>query len=237
MNEAYSPEENEWLELLRASQSTLAKTIDSLDVKSIPKWEVRYFLWAAVSVNQSALGYLVLRQENALFASKLLIRPMLETFLSAQAVLIQHGFLFRKIYTEVCEFSKLDPNATDAELKEAIKKYIGEFKAYDKSYPCVQKTVSMSYTAEVAKMVDHYQFWYRIYCKYTHGAQIAITGVLNQATDDLDTPMVTELVSRTLEQLERHTHAKIDELGVLRRRYNILSHKLKAAASLKASKS
>ena len=70
----------------------------------------------------------------------------------------------------------------------------------------------MAYTAQVAKMEDLYNVCYRVYCQFTHGTQVAVTGQLNPATNDLDTPIVTQLVLASLKQLDAHTAAKIPRL-------------------------
>jgi hypothetical protein len=219
MNESTSPEEIKFLELLKDVQETLARTVDSLDINLIPKWEVRYLLWACVFINQASRGYLSLRNEDNAFAAKLLIRPILEVFLSTQAVLSKRGFLFRKIYTELAEFKKSDPNATAADFDKMVDNYVKAFHDHDKTYPCERKKVDMSYTAQVANMVDHYEVVYRIYCKYTHGAQIAVTGALNSVTDDVDTGIVVELLLRTLGHLQKEARAKIPELDDFHKRY------------------
>src|ERR1017187_1980634 len=229
MSQTPSPDEKAWLELLGKSQNTLANSINSLDIRAIPKWEIRYLLWAAVFLNQAASGFLILQQAHSRVAAKLLIRPMIEVFLSAQAVMNKRGFLFRKIYTEVLEFCKSDPNATQSVIDATVKQYITAFKDYDKSYPCEPKKVDMSYTAKVADMVDHYEVTYRVYCKYTHGAQIAVTGALNEVTDVCDTPIVVEIMLRMLSQLQKHTSEKIPELASLKAQFEINARRQQGA--------
>ena len=227
MRQHPSPDETAWLELLKNSQNTLAHTIDSSELKLIPKWEIRYLLWASVFVNQAASGFLILQNAHSYDAAKLLVRPMLEVIMAAQAVQNKRGFLFRKIYTEFREFCKSDPNATQALMDATVQKYVKAFKDYDKSYPCEQKQVPMDYTAKVAGMEDQYNVYYRIYCKYTHGAQIAVTGALNEVTDLADTPIVVELVLRTLGLLQKHTSEKVPQLVSLREQYKILFQRVK----------
>ena len=152
---------------------------------------------------------------------------MLEVFLGAQAVINKRGFLFRKIYTELLEFCKSDPNATQAVIDETVKKYITAFKNYDKNYPCDPRRVDMPYTAKVADMVDHYEVTYRVYCKFTHGAQIAVTGALNEVTDMMDTPFAVELLLRTLGLLQKHTSETVPQLANLREEYKTLFQNFK----------
>lgn len=145
-------------------------------------------------------------------ASKLMIRPIVEAILSSQAVLNKRGFLFRKLYTEHLELMKFDKKATAAEKKKAEEDFKAEFLSHNKGYPIELKKVDMSYTSQVAKMVNVYEVCYRVYCQFTHVAQAAVTGQLNPITNDLDTPLVTDLVLIALKQLEENASAKIPNL-------------------------
>ena len=65
-------------------------------------------------------------------------------------------------------------------------------------------------------MLPLYDVAYRTYCKFTHGGIDAALGQLNEMTDDLDTQFAVRLVLMMLDQLQKHTHAKIPDLEPFR---------------------
>jgi hypothetical protein len=60
------------LRLLCQLQSILSNAINTIELKSVKTLEARYMVWAAVSINQAARGFIVLRQSQEIEASKLL---------------------------------------------------------------------------------------------------------------------------------------------------------------------
>jgi hypothetical protein len=212
--------ERQLLGLLCELQSVLSNAINSLEIKSIKTLEARYLVWAAVSINQAAGGFIVLRESQQIEASKLLIRPILEALLSASAVVRKHGFLFRKLYSEVIEEKKLPrlKPPTSAEIAKVLGDYKLLFKSFDPTYPFQEKKVSIRDAAEAAQMMPLYDVVYRAYCNFTHGAMLAATGQLNQSTNDLDTQFVVLFVLETLEHLQKHTPAQIPDLEAFRKR-------------------
>ncbi len=212
---SHSPEEVQLLALLREVQSVLSNALNSLDSNSFAKPETRYLGWAAVTVNRAADGYLMLRESYRVDASKLLIRPILEAFFSAAAVMKKRGFLFRKTYTEILEEKKFHPknSATETDFQRILKEMEQLFKKDDPIYPIEHKRVDVRYTAQVAEMLPVYEVAYSTYCLFTHGAISAATGQLNKSTDDLDTQFVVRLVIMMLELLQKYTPAKIPDMA------------------------
>jgi len=207
------------LGLLRELQIILSDAINSLEIKSIKSLEGRYLTWAAVTINQTARGFIVLRETRNIEASKLLIRPIMEALLSATAVMQVRGFLFRKLYTELMEEKKLPrpKPATKAEVDIVLADYKNLFKGFDPNYPFEENKVSVKDAAEAAQMLPLYEVVYRTYCNFTHGAMLAATGQLNQATNDLDTHFVVSFMLAILDQLKGHTPAKIPDLDQYRK--------------------
>ena len=64
----------------------------------------------------------------------------------------------------------------------------------------------------MAGLLPVYETAYRIYCEFTHSAMRAVQGQLNKATDPIDTTNVIWCVLTMLEQLKKHTPAKVPDL-------------------------
>ena len=203
-------------------QYLLTDAINSLDTKTLTP-ETRYLSICAITVNQAAGGYFILRERQNVYPSKFLVRPILEATLSARAVMKKRGFLFRKAYSELLEERKNFPNnpQTEAHFKLILNELESFFKKCDSCYPIKYKKVDIRYTAELAEMLPLYETAYRTYCKFTHGGIDAALGQLDEMTDDLDTQFVVRLVFMMLEQLQTHTHAKIPDLLPFRNRLEI----------------
>jgi hypothetical protein len=71
-------------------------------------------------------------------------------------------------------------------------------------------------------MEQHYQVSYRLYCKFTHGALGALSGALDEVTDDSDSRVMSWCVCQALGLLERQTPAKLPDLGVFYERLDRL---------------
>jgi hypothetical protein len=222
MNQARSFKEMQLLALLGELQSLLTDAINSLDTKKLTP-ETRYLSICAITVNQAAGGYFILRERHNDYPSKFLVRPILEATLSAGAVMKKRGFLFRKAYSELLEEKKAFPNdsKTEAHFESILNDLESFFKKYDSHYPIEYKKVNIEYTARLAEMLPLYEVVYRTYCKFTHGGIDAALGQLNIMTDDLDTQFVVQLVFMMLEQLQTHTHAKIPDLLPFRNRLEV----------------
>jgi hypothetical protein len=217
MNQPLSSKEKQLLVLLGQLQSLLTDAINSLDTKKLTP-ETRYLSICAITVNQAAGGYFILRERQNIYASKFLVRPILEATLSAGAVMKKRGFLFRKAYTELLEEKKIFPkdSQTEAHFNTILSELEIFFRKQDSRYPIEHKKVDVRYTAELAEMLPLYEVVYRTYCRFTHGSIDAALGALNDRTDDLDTQFVVRLVFMMLEQLQTYTHAKIPDLSIFR---------------------
>lgn len=148
--------EIELLGLLRQLQTILSDAINSLEIKSIKSIEARYLTWAAVTINQTARGFIVLRKTKNIETSKLLVRPIMEALLSATAVMREHGFLFRKLYTELMEEKKLPrpKPATKAEVDLVLAEYKKLFRGFDQNYPFKEQSATIRDAASGADVAD-----------------------------------------------------------------------------------
>ena len=180
MNHVQPFDEKQLLALIGRLQSLFTDAINSLDTKRLTP-ETRYLAICAITVNQAAGGYYVLRERQQIHASKFLVRPILEATISAEAVMKKRGFLYRKAYSEILEEKKIFPkdSKTEAHFELLLKELRDFFKKYDPNYPIEDKAVNVKYAAEVAEMLPLYEVVYRTYCKFTHGAIDAALGQLN----------------------------------------------------------
>jgi len=222
MNQASPLNEKQLLVLLGKLQSLLTDAINSLDTKKLTP-ETRYLTICAITVNQAAGGYFVLRERRQIYASKFLIRPIIEATISAGAALKERGFLYRKTYSEILEQKKNFPKdpKTEAQFEFVLKELKDFFKKQDPNYPIENKEVNLRQASEWAEMVPLYEVAYRAYCRFTHGAIDAALGQLNEMTDNLDTQFVVGLVLMMLEKLQKHTYASIPDLESFRTQLGI----------------
>ena len=212
----HSSQEADLLAVLKELQQLLVAALDSLgEVKPASK-ESGYVGWAAAHVNKILDGYLWMREPGRVDASKLMIRPLVETVLFVVAVTRERGFLFLKAFTEWQEESRLyahDPRLK-AKHQQDLPDLIREWTKKDASYPFRRKTVSCRDAAVSANLLPVYESAYRIYCKFTHGAMRAIHGSLDDMTDPIDTQIVIWGALVMLDQLKNHTQADVPDLAV-----------------------
>jgi hypothetical protein len=64
----------------------------------------------------------------------------------------------------------------------------------------------------VAKLPEAYAAVYGIYSKFTHGDMEAVQGLLDKATDPIDTDVMLWCVLIMLRQLRDHTPAQVPDL-------------------------
>jgi len=216
----HGQEEVQLIGLLRDVQRVLADALDSMGGKSLQPGAPAYLAWAAVSVNRAAEGYLWLRESGRVPASKLLVRPALEATFFGIAVVKKPGFFFRKLYSEWEQDKKMFAN--DAAVEAASNCALQDLKrAARQAFPGCPiecKRVSVREAAEAAGLLNVYNSAYRTYCKFTHGALIAVQGHLDDATDTIDTDVVVSCVLKMLNELRQHTPAQVPDLKELGKR-------------------
>ena len=175
---AHCKEESELLKLLKEVHEILSKALNSLNGTTPPTHESSYLCSAADSVCLAADGYIFLRENGRVNASKLLIRPMVEAALFASAVVNVKGFYFRKRYSEFVDEGKLRGNAPQmkAQVKKASSDLAAILQKGDPTYPIKEGAVSVFDAAHAVGMRDVYEIVYRMYCQYTHGSAKAARG-------------------------------------------------------------
>src|SRR6266566_3738268 len=225
MEMSHSPEESERLSLLMDVQKALSLAIQSLDDKAPPPANVdcQYLQSAAAFVNCAADGYLVVREAFRVDASKLLVRPILESVFKAAAVMRKPGFLTRLAYSEWKEelrMFKKDPAGKAASTRE-LEEFKKRFSQDNPGYPAVYSHASISDTATEAGMKTLYETTYGTYCAFTHAALAAVHGPSDGWTDNNDTGVVTCCIMVILELLNQHTPAQVPDIAPFRERLTL----------------
>jgi len=221
--EIYPPFEVKFLGLLKELQPIFIDALNSLGGKKPPDAASSYLGRVAINVNRASDGYLFLRESGRMDASKLLVRPALEAVFSGTAAMKNKAFLFCKAYSEWKEHKKLI--AIDAASKQEADDYLVKMKRHFQEINCPVKCVELQVKeiAEMAGLSPAYEEHYRVYCKFTHSAMLAVSGNLNQATDSKDTHVVVWCVLMMLNQLNQHTPAAIPDLMPFNEKMRLLT--------------
>ena len=95
------------LELADDLQNELANALNSLAGRQSRGVHDNYYVRIAAHVNAAAEGFVFLRREHRVNATKLLVRPVIEAVLRLEAVRRKPELLFRIAFTE-----RLDPGST-----------------------------------------------------------------------------------------------------------------------------
>jgi hypothetical protein len=224
ISESFYPQfEIQFLELLKELQPILVKALDSLGGKKPLDWDSSYLGRVAVTVNRAGDGYLWLRESGRMDASKLLVRPALEAVFCGTAAMKNKAFLFRKAYSEWEEHKKLI--AKDMASKKEADDYLVKMKRsfQQNNYPIKCVSLQVREIAEMADLLPAYEEHYRIYCKFTHSAMLAVSGNLNEVTDSKDTHVVVWCVLMMLNQLKQYTPAAIPDLMPFNEKLRLLN--------------
>jgi hypothetical protein len=144
-----------------------------------------------------------------LHASKLLIRPVLETTFYVRAALRRPGFLIQKAYSEHLEDAKIaatneqELSEFQSDAKAEFGRMLAQQKALKPSFPSVAcKKVSVESAAGDGDLKQAYHFDFRLYCQFMHGALRANSGDLDSLTDKRDTPLMIWCALIVLEEMK-----------------------------------
>lgn len=188
-------EEEQSLALLCDIQQELANALNSLGRKQARGALDNYYFYSAVHVKRIAEGYIVLRKSGGIYASKILVRPLIETMFRVEAIQKKPELVSRIAYSEsiVQDQKWIAAAATRAGAtfdKAAHSKRFEKFKEQlQEQLPDVSleyRDISMREIAEAAGLGGYYDGHYRTYCRYTHGAFRAMVGFLTDLTDPED---------------------------------------------------
>lgn len=203
------PNEGNNLQLLRELQGLLHKSLNSYS--GHVSLERRHLMHSANSIAGGAEGFLVLREAKLFPASKVLIRPILESLLWSSIIARKRGVLFRKAYTEWSEEKKLRPAEEEAEAQAALQEMIASIKGEQPDYPIECKKVKLWDEAQIL-MMPSLRSIYGTYCNFTHATMHAAQGHLDEVTTPQDTIFVAWCVLMTLENLRLYTDVDVADL-------------------------
>jgi len=219
----HSREEIEILQLLADLQNVLGMAVNSLGGRTPKSPQAHYIGFVGKGANIAADGYLVLRRAFRVSSSKLLVRPALELILRGAAVENEPALLVRMAYSEWDEDGRMFKNpAGRAQHKHEWAEFEQKVRVLDPGCKIVRKWLGLREAAKSAKMEQHYEISYRLYCKFTHGALGSLLGVFDPVTDDSDSRVMTWCVFQALGLLGRQTPVDLPELGVFQERLDRL---------------
>jgi hypothetical protein len=218
------------LEILKDLLTELKAALNSLGGQESQAITDHYHLHAGAYVHRAADGYLVLRTKGRMDASKLLIRPAVETMIRIQALRKQPELLYRIAYAESEEDKRwfrpvadklgkpYDPTADPPGWDHFEK----EFKQAFPNAELKREMLSIWDAAEIAGLADYYNSHFRMYCKHTHGAFRAISGSMDSMSDPEDTRTMVICTFSALDAVVaiggsahnlKTLHARVDELS------------------------
>ena len=198
MREHSAAAEEKSLKLVEDFVAEITHALKSLEGKKPQGLVDNYRLWSCKHLHRAVEGFAILRRSAHIDSSKFLIRPALEIAFRLEAVRKHPDLLYRIAFSEHRQDEHLLRVAAeqsveqskqpydDAQSKEKWKRFNDAFAAEFPDVPKVEETLSIECAAEKAGMKYIYDGHYRIYCRYTHGALLASTGDLDEATDPED---------------------------------------------------
>jgi hypothetical protein len=183
------------LTLLCDIQQELANALNSVGGKQSRGALDNYYFHSADHVNRVAEGFIFLRKSGRTDASKLLVRPLIETMFRVEAIRKKPELFYRIAYSETIvedpkwigsAASRAGATFDEAAHSKRFKEFKEQLSKQLPNVPLEDKYISVWEIAEVAGMAGYYGSHYRTYCRYTHGALWAIGGFLTDLTDPED---------------------------------------------------
>lgn len=186
------------LELLEDVQSELRYALNSLGGRQADGLLQHYLFYSASHINKAVEGFIYLRRNKRVDASKLLIRTVLESFIRMRAIQKKPELLFRMAYSEFEEDKKWVRSINGATAEETLQKIASQWQTfkleYQRTYPehlMSEKSLKLREAATHASVESYYDSHYRLYCHFTHGAFRATAGDLNNLeSEDVDTMII-----------------------------------------------
>lgn len=231
------------LGLLKSVQHGLVGALDALGGQEFDGKE-RYLLQSAYHVARLTFGYCVLRgsrQPHLVYASKSLVRPVMESVVSACAAVRDPSYLYRRMYHEWEQNRKLINEDLDLikrmEIPEEERKpyleranedhktndegFASFASQFEQTYPNADSTNGWSVQAAATKAcLGTWYAGYRKYCQVTHGAWSVISGGLE--TGEQDNLVMAWLNLIVLDHMKDYASANVEDLGEWWRQANVL---------------
>ena len=233
--------EDEALQLIDDLQVLLADTVASIVGKQITG-EVSYLRWGASRICKIVEGYSELRRRQMMHASKILIRPVMETTAAVVAAFRETGFLFQKSYSEyeedktlLLEFRKNLKTAN--EQTGLVEQHLAELElSWEQSKRCwsqfqphgPKKFEKLNFPGilDVAGLNGWYA-QYRLYCQFTHGTMRAASGNFDEMTDPADNLVILYFTLIILDHLKKYAPVEMVDLAPFRHRAKLLMEPIK----------
>jgi Family of unknown function (DUF5677) len=201
--------DQESLALICDIRKALCDALTSLEDKPHPAYAFNYIYFLAGNVNRVADGFVVLRQNDRVDASKLLVRPAIEAMFLLTAVVQKPELFYRIAYKEHQDDLKWFRQATrhgggtfdDSGLVQQWADFSANYKAEFPKHSISETTLSLEEAAIKAGMSGYYDTFYRMYCRYQHVALRAIGQSLDELTDAEDNRAVALCTFAALEAL------------------------------------
>jgi hypothetical protein len=216
---SHGPEELEALDVLSELQTALEAARMSLAGQTSNPGIAQYVAWCAMMTNRAADGYLSLRKSLRVSASKLLVRPAIESTFRTMAVIERPGFLLRIARTEIRKENEFIKRSK-ADIDKDIAEFERQFSVEMSQHAPEPGEATILQTAQAADLEVVYQTHYRVYCQYAHGSLRAMEDDLDAATNPFDTPLMCWCVIVALGSLKDHTPAAVPDLQPFLKRVN-----------------
>lgn len=177
----------DFFELTQRSQSALSKALNSLAGRESNGLLDHFNVYSARHINLAADGFILLRKEGRIEASRLLVRPAIEAMFRILAVRANPELLARIAFTEHLEDKKWarphkPKEVLDHEFDDQFKKKWEDFRQlYAKQFPehaINECKLSTRDAADAASVVKYYDSHYRLFCRHSHAALSAMSGHL-----------------------------------------------------------
>src|SRR5262249_43969411 len=149
----------------------------------------RYQYWAAGYLQRAVQAFAFLRRSRCLDGSKFLLRPALEMAFKLEASRLDPEMFYRIALEEYRQDNSLAQGQPQL-LPEIATKSENFKKQFAKEFPNIPMPIlcakcdklTIEKIAVKAEMAFYYKI-YRIYCRFTHGAMQAATGMFDQPID------------------------------------------------------
>lgn len=167
--------EQSQLQLIAATQANLSAALGAIKTASLSGTK-RYLHPMCMGIADLAAGFVTLKQAGNTHAARVLIRTCIETTLKVGAVHEQPSALYRIAFTEhlgdVGFLKAADENQLIVKpemIDERWKKISPALKSLFPGEQLKEAGISAETLAQWAKLPVLYDFYFKLYCNYTHG--------------------------------------------------------------------
>jgi hypothetical protein len=175
-------------------------------------------------------------------ASKIMIRPVIETTAAVVAAFRQNGFLFQKSYCEYAEDKKLlgefrnilktakeQTGPVDQKLAELESNWKESMRRWSQLQPHIAKKCGNLSFPEILNVagLNGWYAQYRLYCQFTHGTMRATSGNFDEMTEPADNLIISFFTLIILDHLKKYALVEKIDLGPFRHRADLLMGHIK----------